>query len=71
MWLPDGSIKTPEIRDAERSQGFVADWTAPAVDDPKRRNGPRWKLVGNAVSVPLAKWVGRRLPEPSTGDQYR
>lgn len=61
VWLPDGSIKTPEIRDAERLQGFRPDWTAPAVDDPRRRNGPRWKLVGNAVSVPLAQWVGRRI----------
>jgi DNA (cytosine-5)-methyltransferase 1 len=59
----DGSIKTPDIRDAERLQGFGTDWTAPAVDDPNRRNGPRWKLVGNAVSVPLAQWVGRRLAE--------
>lgn len=67
VWLPDGSIKTPEIRDAERLQGFDAGWTAPAVDDPRRRNGPRWKLVGNAVSVPLAQWVGRRLLEPSPG----
>jgi DNA (cytosine-5)-methyltransferase 1 len=63
IWLPDGSIKTPEIRDAERLQGFDTNWTAPAVDDPTRRNGPRWKLVGNAVSVPLAQWVGRRIAE--------
>jgi DNA (cytosine-5)-methyltransferase 1 len=63
VWLPDGSIKTPDVRDAERLQGFDADWTAPAVDDPNRRNGPRWKLVGNAVSVPLAEWVGRRIAE--------
>jgi DNA (cytosine-5)-methyltransferase 1 len=63
VWLPDGSIETPDIRDAERLQGFVANWTAPAVDDPNRRNGPRWKLVGNAVSVPLAQWVGRRITD--------
>jgi DNA (cytosine-5)-methyltransferase 1 len=56
-----GEVGTPDIRDAERLQGFPADWTAPAVDYPQRRNGPRWKLVGNAVSVPLAKWLGRRL----------
>lgn len=54
-------IVLPDIRDAERLQGFDTDWTAPAVDDPSRRNGPRWKLVGNAVSVPVAKWLGGRL----------
>lgn len=61
IWLTDGTIRAPEIRDAERLQGFEAEWTAPAVDDPTLRNGPRWKLVGNAVSVPVAEWVGRRL----------
>jgi DNA (cytosine-5)-methyltransferase 1 len=61
IWMPDGIIGMPDIRDAERLQGFAADWTGPSVDDPSRRNGPRWKLVGNAVSVPVAEWVGRRL----------
>jgi DNA (cytosine-5)-methyltransferase 1 len=62
--LPSREIVTPEIRDAERMQGFPVDWTKPAVLDPKRRNGPRWKLVGNAVSVPVAKWVGTCLSNP-------
>lgn len=61
IWMPDGSIVTPDIRDAERLQGFPANWTRPSVDDPNRKNGPRWKLVGNAVSVPVAAWVGDRL----------
>ena len=62
--LPSGRIGTPDIRDAERLQGFPADWTAPATDDPRKRNGPRWKLVGNAVSVPVARWLGRSLAKP-------
>lgn len=64
----DRSIVTPEIRDAERLQGFAANWTAAAVDDEKRRNGPRWRLVSNAVSVPVAKWVGERLLCPISYD---
>lgn len=62
------SIVTPDIRDAERLQGFDADWTAAAVDGDKKRNGPRWRLVGNAVSVPVAHWVGQRLLSPSAHD---
>ena len=62
--LPNGAIVTPDIRDAERLQGFPADWTRPAVGDDNRRNGPRWKLVGNAVSVPVAKWLGQNLAKP-------
>ncbi|HEU4738545.1 MAG TPA: DNA (cytosine-5-)-methyltransferase [Solirubrobacterales bacterium] len=54
-------IGTPDLRDAERLQGLPADWTLPAVEDPNRRNNPRWRLVGNAVSTPVARWVGERL----------
>jgi DNA (cytosine-5)-methyltransferase 1 len=64
----DRAIMTPDIRDAERLQGFDADWTLPAVDDAKRRNGPRWRLVGNAVSVPVAQWLGERLKVPMPYD---
>jgi DNA (cytosine-5)-methyltransferase 1 len=65
IWDPlDGSITTPDIRDAERLQGFDADWTSPALTHPHVRVGHRWKLVGNAVSVPVAKWIGDRLVHP-------
>lgn len=59
IWMPDGAIVTPEIRDAERLQGFSADWTKPAEE--VGRPTYRWKLVGNAVSVPAAKWIGELL----------
>jgi len=72
IWNPrDGSIATPEIRDAERLQGFAADWTLPAVDVGGIRRGHRWKLVGNAVSVPVARWVGERLATPGKFDDAR
>jgi DNA (cytosine-5)-methyltransferase 1 len=60
--LPDGNVVTPDIRDAERLQGFPRDWTKPAERTVKK--GSRWKLVGNAVSVPAAAWVGARLARP-------
>jgi DNA (cytosine-5)-methyltransferase 1 len=63
--MPDGAIVTPDLRDAERLQGFDADWTSPAWDVPQVRKGARWKLVGNAVSVPVAEWVGSRLQAPA------
>jgi DNA (cytosine-5)-methyltransferase 1 len=68
--LPSGRIVKPDIRDAERMQGFDADWTLPAETVAKR--GARWKLVGNAVTVDAAEWIGKRLRMPghydSTGD---
>ena len=66
VWMPDGMLGTPDIRDAERLQGFPSEWTASSVDDPTRRSGPRWKLVGNAVSVPIAEWAGRRVTSSAT-----
>jgi DNA (cytosine-5)-methyltransferase 1 len=65
--FPGGFIGTPHIRDAERLQGFDADWTLPAEKAGMRR-GARWKLVGNAVSVPMAQWVGERLADPHEYD---
>lgn len=59
--LPSGEIVTPGLIDAERLQGFDPDWTAPAVQAAGVRPGHRWRLVGNAVSVRMASWVGHRL----------
>jgi DNA (cytosine-5)-methyltransferase 1 len=67
-------IGTPDIRDVERLQGFPANWTLSAVEDARRRNTPRWRLVGNAVSVPVSQWVGERLlaeEGPWSGDPVR
>lgn len=57
IMLPTGSIVTPDIRDAERLQGFDADWTRSA---PRKR----WRLIGNAVTVDVAAWLGYRLRVP-------
>lgn len=69
--LPDGRLIQPDIRDAERLQGFPEDWTQPAAG--ATRATRRWALVGNAVSVPVAAWLGRRLADPGryTGDRDR
>ena len=60
--MPGGDIVKPDIRDLERMQGFAVDWTKPAERVVKR--GHRWKLVGNAVTVDVAAWVGRQLASP-------
>lgn len=60
----EGTIVTPNIMDAERLQGFPAGWTEVFVDGRPIKVGHRWKMVGNAVSVPLAHWLGGRLARP-------
>jgi DNA (cytosine-5)-methyltransferase 1 len=63
--MPDGTIGTPDIRDAERLQGFPEGWTE-AAENVSR--GARWKLLGNAVSVPVTRWIGERIVEPGVYD---
>jgi DNA (cytosine-5)-methyltransferase 1 len=67
--MPNGHIVTPDIRDAERLQGFPSDWTAPAAE--VARASSRWSLVGNAVSTPVAAWLGERLNGPGTYEMSR
>ena len=67
--LPNGEIVTPDIRDAERLQGFRPDWTEPAGR--VGRASFRWSLIGNAVTQPVAAWVGERLMRPGVFDRSR
>ena len=65
VWIcahePGSAIVRPSIEAGERLQGFSTGWTREAG-----REGVRWKLVGNAVTVPVAKWLGERLISPGT-----
>ncbi|MGH9064159.1 MAG: DNA cytosine methyltransferase [Acidimicrobiales bacterium] len=67
IWHPGGEpgrrFVVPSIEDAERLQGFPAGWTAPATAG-GGRVGTRWKLVGNAVTVGVSRWLGVRLADP-------
>jgi DNA (cytosine-5)-methyltransferase 1 len=67
--MPTGEVITPDIRDAERFQGFPENWTKPA--EQVGRASLRWSLVGNAVSVPVARWLGRRLATPASYETER
>jgi DNA (cytosine-5)-methyltransferase 1 len=67
--LTNGEIVTPDIRDAERLQGFDAGWTEPA--EKVGRRSFRWSLVGNAVTVDVAAWLGSRLLSPGVYDDSR
>ena len=67
--LPDGRLIKPGIRDVEALQGFDADWTAPA--EAVARKADRWSLVGSAVSVPVAQWLGSRLAAPGHYESSR
>lgn len=67
VWAPSNELGlrlvVPAIEEAEQMQGFPRGWTDPA-DRVSNRRGTRWKLVGNAVTVGVSTWLGRRLAAP-------
>lgn len=66
VWVPaTGELGKPTICDAERLQGFPAGWTEPVMAKHGARVGARWKLIGNAVNVATARWLGQRLVRTS------
>ena len=63
-------------KECERLQGFPDDWTSERAElvlegnewkatgkVVKQADGPRYKQMGNAVTVNVAKWLGERLSE--------
>ena len=63
-------------KECERLQGFPDDWTSERAELEldenewkaagkvvKQADGPRYKQMGNAVTVNVAKWLGERLSE--------
>jgi DNA (cytosine-5)-methyltransferase 1 len=42
-------------KECERLQGFPDDWTASQADS------SRYKMMGNAVTVPVVEWIARRM----------
>jgi DNA (cytosine-5)-methyltransferase 1 len=59
--FPDGEVLTPGIEACEALQGFPRGWTDLNLGS---KRSPRWSMVGNAVSVPAARWLAERLHAP-------
>jgi DNA (cytosine-5)-methyltransferase 1 len=47
--------------ECERLQGFPEDWTKFDPDGRTIPDDDRTRMLGNAVTVPVAEWIGRRL----------
>lgn len=60
---PEGRVRRLTPLETERLQGFPDDWTMPKVevDNVNTLDSARYHACGNAVSVPVAEWIGQRL----------
>lgn len=64
VWYPKGKVRRFTPNEVELVQGFPIDWTLPprsGVLESERLDSLRYHAVGNAVSPPVAEWVGERL----------
>jgi DNA (cytosine-5)-methyltransferase 1 len=59
--FPDGEVLTPSLAACEALQGFPVGWVKTAAES---QRGAAWRLLGNAVSVPVAAWVAGRIRSP-------
>lgn len=57
----DFNVRRLTPRECERLQGFPDDWTASQSDS------QRFKQMGNAVTVNVIEWIGKRLMEANNG----
>jgi DNA (cytosine-5)-methyltransferase 1 len=47
--------------ECERLQGFPDGWTSIAADGKPMSDSARYRMLGNAVCVPVARWIGQRI----------
>jgi DNA (cytosine-5)-methyltransferase 1 len=50
-------------RECERLQGFPDDWTLSDSDGKEISDSARYRMLGNAVCVNVARWIGKRIME--------
>jgi DNA (cytosine-5)-methyltransferase 1 len=62
---PEGQVRRLTPLETERLQGFPDGWTMPTHDMPNEDSldSARYHACGNAVSVPVAEWLGHRIVE--------
>jgi DNA (cytosine-5)-methyltransferase 1 len=56
--------------ECERLQGFPDGWTEFYADGSRVADGPRYRMMGNAVTVNVAEWIGRRIMQAEKQDMY-
>jgi len=55
------SVRRLTPRECERLQGFPNDFTLVPHRGKPMADGPRYKMLGNSMAVPVLRWIGRRI----------
>ena len=60
---PEGRVRRLTPLETERLQGFPDGWTMPTheMSNEDSLDSARYHACGNAVSVPVAEWIGKRI----------
>ena len=54
----DMAVRRLTLKECERLQGFPDDYTDISEKTP---DGPRYKVLGNSMAVPVMRWIGERI----------
>ena len=62
----NGIINNLDVRrltptECERLQGFSDGWTQVPYRNKPAADGPRYTALGNAMAVPVMRWLGKRI----------
>jgi DNA (cytosine-5)-methyltransferase 1 len=74
VYLTDTKDSKPIIRrlteiECERLMGWSDDHTRFRADGTETRSSQRYKMIGNGVAAPVAKWIGERVIEAIRTDK--
>ena len=59
--LQDMLVRRITPLEAERLQGLPDNWTAVSYRGKPMADGPRYRLVGNAIAINCLRWIGERI----------
>jgi DNA (cytosine-5)-methyltransferase 1 len=60
-FIASTAVRRLTPRECERLQGFPDDYTAISYRGKQMADGPRYKMLGNSMAVPVMAWIGERI----------
>ena len=60
-FICSSTVRRLTPRECERLQGFPDDFTLVPYRNRMMADGPRYKMLGNSMAVPVMRWIGERI----------